>query len=263
MEYGVFFAHLKRNQARELLPLPVLYQRLALARDHGVKGVTMATDELTPEWLEAVRSLGLRVDTVYHVCRIIHGQPMDPAVPERVAATGAKMLMIVPGFCEEGDDPESYLPAAAPLLSDAVRRCEELGLSAGIENYGGRITPYSTAEGLKRYCDAVDGLKMIFDVGNFLYHNEEPLAAWDLLRPYAVQLHGKDLSRTPLPGVLPSLSPLGFPLYPTSIGFGAARPFYLRLREEGFDGILTLEYDGNPDLPRFLRESTTFLNHTH
>ncbi|WP_051459351.1 sugar phosphate isomerase/epimerase family protein [Paenibacillus zanthoxyli] len=106
----------------------------------------------------------------------------------------------IPGFASEGE----LKGAEQERLGQLERLLRQYRETAGaltllIENdqtsYGGR------AENLKAFFQAVercglDGVKMTFDTGNWLYSGEDPLKAAETFAPYVAYIHCKHVIRS-------------------------------------------------------------------
>jgi len=128
----------------------------------------------------------------------------------------------LPGYSE--DD-------ALAWVVDAIREClplaEERGVVLALENHWGlTATPGQVIKILK----AVDSpwLRLTLDCGNFL---EEPYAKLEQLAPYAIQVHAKTYYG-------------GGVWYSLDLDYARIASI---LRAAGFQGYVTLEYEGKED----------------
>lgn len=262
MGYGVFLGHLKSEAKRRNRPLSeILEQAKALDVDH----VTLDAASLAQD-LPVLRENGVKINLVYCVCNLVQGKDLDQALraAEDTAKADGKVLMLVPGFFEEGQSYADALQKASPLLKRVVRECKSLGIHPTIEDYGGRFTPYSLIPHIQGFLEEVEGLEFVFDSGNVLYHRQNPLALWDATEDRIVAVHAKDLTLRPQEGCKPNLAPTRDLLWPTAFGEGdlPAAEIRRRIAEKKIppEGI-TLEHDGGgaPDTLEFLRRSVAFL----
>ena len=259
MEFGIFYDHIKKASRAFPDPLPSAERLCFGLRERGISGVTVNVDGFTDDDLAAVKKASLRIDTAYCVCRLVQGVPLETERIERAAAVGAGFFMLVPGFYEDGvNDFETALKNAVPLISEAKKICDSLGLVCCMENYGGRFTPYSRASELLMISDACGGLPLVFDTGNFLYFGLDPAREWELVRDRVVHVHGKDLLAAPGSGSHFSLSPTGRVLCPTSLGRGEARDFLAALFAADPPLSVTIEHDNIASLFAFTDDSLAF-----
>lgn len=265
MGYGVFLSHLlSEGKRRGCAPEQILAQAKAM----GVDRVT-ESDEKLPQYLPLLQEAGFRPNIVYCVSRLVHGEDLEKNLraAELTAKAGGTILMMVPGFYQNGLTDEEALRNGAPLLKEVVRACQSLGIHAAIEDYGGEFTPYSTVKQVVRMLDAAEGLEFVYDSGNILYHREDPLALWDATADRIVGIHAKDLAPAPLPNTKAYPTPAGDWICPTAFGAGMlpAAEICHRIGQKGIrPEDITLEHDGNgaPDTLDFLRRSLAFFEET-
>lgn len=263
MGYGIFYEHLAGEAHRRGCSV---VEMLNAAAAMGVDKVTLSDGNL-PKALPHLEQTECKVNTVYCVCGLIHGEDIEKLrnAAQGAAQAGAQVLMAVPGFYREGQIFAQALQAAVPLLREAVRFCGDLGLDCAIENFGSYKTPYSLVPQIKEMLLSVEGLKFVYDTGNSLYHRQDPLLLWEETADRLAGIHIKDLSLTPIPGGKPLISPLGEALYPTAFGGGDLPSAALRERMKAANlpkERITFEHDGNgdPDTLQFLRNSLEFFH---
>ena len=262
MGYGTFLSHLQKEAQRRNQPFSAI---AAEAKALGIDRVTEDADTL-PDALPLLEETGLKVNIVYCISRLVQGEELNKNLKaaELTARAGGSILMMVPGFYENGLTDEEALRNATGPMREIVRTCEGLGIHAAIEDYGGLYTPYSTVKQVVRMLDAVEGLQFVYDSGNILYHKEDPLALWDATQDRIVGIHAKDLSCVPEEGGKTVLTPAGEILCPTAFGKGLLPGEELRRRIRAKNILaerITFEHDGNgaPDSLAFLRRSVAFL----
>jgi sugar phosphate isomerase/epimerase len=134
-------------------------------------------------------------------------------------------------------------------LGEGARYAETKGVQLCLENHG---TLAGKGEQVKTILDRVGspGLKANPDTGNFLLVNDDPVKAVEVVAPYAGSVHFKDF-RAAKPGetenVYEGLN--GARVVGTAIGEGDVDlPAVVKvLRDAGYDGFLTIEYEGVED----------------
>ena len=261
MGYGIFLGHLSSEAKRRGADLSVL---LSAAKESGVDRVTESSDHL-PELLPRITEAGLGVNIVYCVSRLVQGEDLERNLraAELTARAGGKILMMVPGFYENGLTDTDALKNSVPLMKQIAGACRDLGIYAAIEDYGGRFTPYSTVPQILNFLEAVPELKFVFDSGNLLYHRQDPLELWDAVEDRIVGIHAKDLSFASPHEEGCVLSPSGDWLRPSAFGAGAlpGEELCRRISRLGIPPeLITFEHDGGgaPDTLEFLRRSVAF-----
>lgn len=158
------------------------------------------------------------------------------------------------GFPPEHPAPRSFA-MALPRLSEGYRAVTEyaagLGVRTSVENHGYFCQDSDRVEAL---INAVGhpNFGALIDIGNFMCVDEDPLHAVSRLAPLAVHVHAKDFfvrkgARSPGIGWFPSRG--GHWLRGTIVGHGQVpvRPCLQVLKRAGYDGWLSLEFEGIED----------------
>ena len=262
MGYGVFFGHLKKEAERRCCPLSEI---MAQAKALDVDRITLDAASL-PRDLPAITENGMKVNIVYCICNLVQGKELDLALQaaEETAKAEGTVLMLVPGFFEEGQSFSDAKKKALPLLKRVVKECNALNIHPTIEDFGGRLTPYSLIPHISALLEETEGLEFVYDSGNILYHRQDPLDLWDKTADRIVAIHAKDLTLTPQPGLQPSLSPARDLLWPVAFGEGdlPGAEIRRRIQTAGIPPeLITFEQDaaGAPDTLEFLRRSVAFM----
>ncbi|MBR4439715.1 MAG: sugar phosphate isomerase/epimerase [Clostridia bacterium] len=148
---------------------------------------------------------------------------------------------------------EQTYDAAVPYMAEGIRRVTEYAASVGIktltENHGffsqdaGRVEKLIKAVGHPNFGALVD-------IGNFMCVDADPVESVRVLAPYARHVHCKDFlfksAAEADPGEGWFATRGGNKLRGCVLGFGAAKAAQsLRvLRESGYDGYYSIEYEG-------------------
>ena len=140
-----------------------------------------------------------------------------------------------------------------PTIADAARRVTQYGESLGIrtcsENHGFIA---QDSDRVERLFNAVahDNFGLLVDIGNFVCVDENPAAAVSRVAPYAIHVHLKDMLVRPAPtGSCKAMTRGGNYFCGTVVGEGdvpVAQCLRI-LKRAGYDGWLTLEYEGAED----------------
>ncbi|MEI4472250.1 sugar phosphate isomerase/epimerase family protein [Frigidibacter sp. MR17.24] len=150
---------------------------------------------------------------------------------------------------------QAQVEALFPRITEACREIAEhaaaSGVVASIENHGFLM---NASERCRRLVHAVDSpnFRMTLDVGNFLCVDEDPLIATQACLGIASFLHVKDFlvrRHYPGPGWLQTLG--GRHIVGTVFGFGDvdARAIVAAILRSGYDGFVSLEFEGNEPVP--------------
>ncbi|MBW7863543.1 MAG: sugar phosphate isomerase/epimerase [Candidatus Hydrogenedentes bacterium] len=156
------------------------------------------------------------------------------------------------GFSEAYAGPRSFA-AALPRIAKGCRAVTEyaalLGIRTMVENHGYFC---QDSERVERLICAVNhaNFGLLMDLGNFMCVDEDPAAAAGLLAPYTFHAHAKDFhwksGDTPDPGEGWFPTRAGNRLRGAIVGHGEVplRRCLRLLKKDGFDGVLSLEFEG-------------------
>jgi sugar phosphate isomerase/epimerase len=147
---------------------------------------------------------------------------------------------------------EQSFDAAVAHVVPAIREVADYaagkGIRTSLENHGFYM---QASERVERLINAVDheNFRLTLDMGNFLCVNEGPVQAVARLAKYAVMAHVKDFHVRPKHTMPPSgwfETPTDIALRGAIVGHGTIDiPAQLRLLQEaGYDGYLSLEFEG-------------------
>ncbi|MDR1734087.1 MAG: sugar phosphate isomerase/epimerase [Oscillospiraceae bacterium] len=178
---------------------------------------------------------------------------------------GAKALRhdVTTGFPKEKRAYLSYdqaIEIAAPAIRKVTEYAASKGISTSTENHG-RFS--QDAERVASLIGAVGhpNFGALVDIGNFVCADEDPLHAVGILAPMAKHVHAKDFhvksgnAASPGEGFFRSRG--GNYLMGCNVGHGDV-PVYQCLgilKREGYDGYISVEYEGNEDTFRGVRIS--------
>ena len=175
------------------------------------------------------------------------------------AVYGARTMRhdITRGFGERstGLDVEPTFENAVQWIVPAIREVADYaktkGIKTSLENHGFFM---QAAERVERLLQAVnhENFGLTLDMGNFLCVNDDPVRAVDRLAKYAIMAHAKDFHIRPKDRMPPTgwfATPTDIALRGAIVGHGAIDvPAQLKLlRNAGYDGWLSLEFEGMED----------------
>ena len=146
---------------------------------------------------------------------------------------------------------ELALPELAQNIREITDYAEKLGIKTMVENHGyicqdsARVEQIVTAVNHKNF-------GLLVDMGNFMCVDEVPYLAVSRVAPYAFHVHAKDFSKYPYhkKPLAPSISSRGCSnLVATVCGMGDVdvENCLAILKRAGYDGCVTLEYEGAID----------------
>ncbi|MCM1524424.1 MAG: sugar phosphate isomerase/epimerase [Ruminococcus sp.] len=185
---------------------------------------------------------------------------------ETAAFFGADRVLCIPGFIGEGDSRERALYRITEQLNRMCAAAREYGITVTVEDYDDMRSPCSTAEGLEYLVKNVDGLKITFDTGNFIYSLESAEEAYRRLGGSVAHVHLKDRSWSDISengdksGSKACIDGrLMFPC-PVGSGFIGVEKLIFKLLDGGYGGSFSIEHFGAPDQLGFMERSAEVVN---
>jgi sugar phosphate isomerase/epimerase len=178
----------------------------------------------------------------------------------RAAGLGAGQVMVVPGQLKPAFTPTEARKLVVEGLRGCLDEAARLGLGLSLENLGYQAALCGRADHLEEICAAVGPpLGVTFDAGNFLFADEDPVAALRRLAPRVVHVHLKDWRPVaPRPGAARPVRDLeGAPLGAGIVDLPAVVG---ELRRLGYGGLLSVEYEGPGDPREAVREGVAYLS---
>jgi sugar phosphate isomerase/epimerase len=223
-------------------------------------GVTGFDGEYTDPKLEQLAAAGLKPAMIYGVMSF-----RDPAKDEieqakylaRAVKLGAKYMMIVPDMMEGiKDDPSDPVYEREFLKTlDGLKRltakCKAAGICPMVEDFGYRVNPGSHFCNLKRYFAEIPDLYFALDTGNVMYSDRgnDILELFEYFHDKIRHVHVKD-------------HPKGGPQDYALPGEGVVpnEKMLKQLFAEGYDGWVTLELFGAPDMMDAVTKTCALIN---
>ncbi len=155
---------------------------------------------------------------------------------------------------------EKYLPVVVEACGILADYAAQFGITTSIENHG---YLFQGSERVQRIILAVgrDNFRTTMDVGNFLCADEDPEIAVMTNLPFASMIHFKDFYvRKSVPaadGYFPSRNGRWLRGSVTGEGDVDLASVVARIKESGYDGFISIEYEGAEDpltaVPRCIR----------
>jgi len=182
-------------------------------------------------------------------------QPAIDSVKEAMDASvelGCKTMLVTTGGCKPEIDQAEARKLIAGGLQKVLPDAKAAGLTITIEDVGSPAAPYGTMSDMLEMCELVGpDLKLTYDNGNFLTRGEDPNAALDTVWGKVAHTHCKDWRRLPADGDQGFVGGDGYRYIGEVCGEGDMDyPANIAaLREKGYTGYLSFEYEG-PDDPR-------------
>jgi len=184
---------------------------------------------------------------------------------DEAAGLGSKAVLIVPGSWKDHVPRDLAKESVFWGLAKAARYAADLGVTPTIEDHSlAAVTGATSTELLEACAAAGDCLKITFDTGNFLSGGEDPLEAWDRLASRVAHVHVKDWE--PVPAGATSLprqrsARSGAVYVGATLGRGVVPNAAIleRMKQSGYDGFLSVEYEGNDDPRTEVRAGVEYL----
>ena len=261
MKIGTFYHHIREAAAERGESLE---QTFEYVRGLGYEAAEVDADD--HEGAEFLGKHGIAVSSVYRNYSW-HDSIDEKAMEEHIRLAKelrSEKIMAIPGFFSDGDS-ENARQDKLKRMSEGMGRLYELasqnGLILTIEDYDNWLSPIATIDGMKYFLDAVPGLKVAFDTGNFEYSGEDVLTAEKTFADKIVHVHLKDrlYSHTGIGD--PCKCSDGRLLWPCAVGEGdiPMAELFNRLKPNGYNGYVMAEFFGAASYSDTLRKSMEFL----
>jgi sugar phosphate isomerase/epimerase len=185
---------------------------------------------------------------------------------ERAAEYQAPCVLVVPGESREGiadSDARQWFAEGLIACIDPARR---LGVTLTVPNLGYQATLFGASDHVLACCaSAGPELGITYDVGNYLMAGEDTLDALDRVAPRVRHVHLKDWQVAPPTG--DCLERGGYPgldgrcYHGVALGDGVVNlPGAIdRLKQLGYRGALSVEYEGTADPHEATRRGVAYL----
>lgn len=150
------------------------------------------------------------------------------------------------------------LPTIAKNAQIVTGYAKERGIKTCVENHGFIA---QDSDRMERLYNAVndENFGLLVDMGNFLCVDEDPTLAVSRVSPYAVHVHVKDFMRTDNGGILTRACNhiVGCTAGDGVVPVGKCLAI---LKRAGYDGVVSLEYEGSEDAVSSIAKGKAFLD---
>lgn len=237
---------------------------LAESKRLGFKAVELlASWTSTPEQMKQTKKLaadsGLKICSYgVHNNFAVTGADLDAQVAavktgiENAVSLGAPLVRVFGGNAQEGLAVDKALDMIVDGFRKVMKDAEDANVTLALENHG-RLS--CTSQHVMKIIKGVGSprMKATMDIGNFMIADEDPVSAARNLAKETAHVHVKDhrwegVTADP-PQVYVSIA--GKKLWPEVVGKGKidfANIFKI-LKDAGYKGYLSLEYEGNEPEP--------------
>ncbi|NLM78337.1 MAG: sugar phosphate isomerase/epimerase [Ruminococcaceae bacterium] len=175
---------------------------------------------------------------------------------------GSPMIMIVAASVASVAGTADKARAAARIaqgLRQIVAYARDKGIIVTIEDFPRTELPLSSIQEMKFLMEAVPGLKLTFDNGNFLPGGDDNLEAYQALWPYVANVHIKDWAYAPEGEG--HLCANGRRIRGGLHGQGILDhvKLFKAMKEKKYDGYLAFEYEGSMNHAEATRIGVSYL----
>ncbi len=246
-----------RALAAGALDLDSMLRECARLRLDGVELVRAHAAGVSTADLKArVEDLGLAVPVLLEPAAIVDAdaakraaavQGLRPAL-DLAVALGTRQIMVLPSGDAAGAPDEEIRRRIGEAMAGACALARGSGVGMMVENHGGAARLRGRVSHMLEFCAAAPEMGLCFDDGNFFLAGDDQNAAFDQLGSRVVHMHLKDWRpANPDEGGVQALD--GRRYIGAVIGEGVVhpRPAINRLAARGYDGYLSVEYEGPED----------------
>ena len=265
MKLSVFYDHILQAESQSGKTLEELLSGVKAA---GIDAVEIRLEYLLEheETLELLKRNGLGLSCIYEFydmdCRN-EAKKIHKHI-ETASRVHAGRILVVPGFLSKEEAEEirelsrSYerledyfnnntkVQLMAKGLQDCVRIGQEAGITVTVEDFDDIKSPLSCMNGILWFLENVQGLRYTFDMGNFIFHGEDVLEAWELLKDKVSHVHCKDRGEN-------------FSSVAAGDGGIPIAPLIEKLKAAGYDDYLALEHFDARQQENCIKKSAEFL----
>jgi len=158
---------------------------------------------------------------------------------KRAASIGSPIVLVVPGGLREGIDRPLAIARAAEGIRAVIPTAAELGVALTVEQMGSPQALCARGEHMRTVVEAVDSphFGLTYDPGNFYLTGEDCVKPLPDLLPWVRHVHFKDIR----------LKADGWISVPLGTGEVPLDAVYRVLAEGGYDGYVSVEYEGDED----------------
>ena len=265
MKLSVFYDHILQAESQSGKTLEELLSGVKAA---GIEAVEIRMEYLLEheETLELLKRAGLGLSCIYEFYDMDSKDEIEKIHKHIKTASRvhAGKILIVPGFLSKEEAEElwelsrSYeklddyfnhntkVQLMAKGLCDCVRIGQEAGITVTVEDFDDIKSPLSCMNGILWFMENVPGLRYALDMGNFIYHGEDVLEAWELLKDKVSHVHCKDRGEN---------------FSSVAAGEGSIPIALLveKLKAAGYDDYLAIEHFDAPQQESCMKKSAEFL----
>lgn len=265
MKLSVFYDHILQAESQSGKTLEELLSGVKAA---GIDAVEIRLEYLLEheETLELLKRTGLGLSCIYEFYDMDSMDEFEKIHKhiETASRVHVGRILVVPGFLskEEAEEMQalsrnyekladyfnynSKVQSMAKGLRDCVRIGKEAGITVTVEDFDDIKSPLSCMNGILWFLENISGLRYTLDMGNFIYHGEDVLEAWELLKDKVSHVHCKDRGE-------------GFSSVAAGTGSIPIALLVEKLKAAGYDEYLAIEHFDAPQQENCIKKSAEFL----
>lgn len=224
-------------------------------------------DRSAREFAEICQRRDLRVSCLNGGCDLANAdddefaQGLDQAryYIELAMTLNCPVVMLIPGLATDQADKPRATERIAEGLCAVVEGAAQQGILVTLEDFPNPLAPYCTIAEMQFLLEAVPGLHLTFDNGNWMIGGDDPLQALKALGSYIVNVHLKDWE--PDPDNERLQLPDGQYIRGGLHGKGLIdhKPILTELKRQGYGGYLAFEYEGPLNHTLATRQGLSYL----
>lgn len=236
----------------------------AIAEENGIRYLDLKDTEVALYGEERLKSAMKKCGVS---CGCVITEPPFYSEPEKVtealraafelaARMGADTLMVVPGITEEDRfacqklSRVEMLNMAVKHYATAVALGGQYRIQVGFENTPADYKPLASPKDCRALLDRVPGLGLIFDTGNFRVDDpgSDEMAAYESLKDRMIRVHVKDVVLGHFESGETCVDGQKIRAVTTGSGIIPVETLLTRLRNDGYTGVLAVEYAAKPGI---------------
>lgn len=261
MKLAVFYDHVLRAAEQRGLTAE---QALQMVHDMGYTMLEVDLDHFDddPALAEKLRTAGFGIA---NICCFLHFEKdaqheRQQKLIDTALRAGAARIMPIPGLFTGENDAEE-LQKMTKAMADLVLMAQQAGLDITIEDYDNARSPIYGSNGMLHFLQDQKVLGVAFDTGNFRFAGEDVLEAFDKLKDRIRHVHVKDRALENIAGESNKEALDGTKLYPCAVGSGVLplTEVFAKLREIGYDRVLTVEHFDGADQMQLMAQSALYM----
>lgn len=261
MKLGFMIYSLGRALADKTLTVPAAF---ALIKQCGAEGVDITAGHVAGYTMEQVRKMlddaGLCTSCNIGGASLTMNDPAERAksidairrVIDDAVTLGTETVLVTTGGCAPDQDKAEGLENVATGLAEVIAHAKQAGVTLSIEDFGSPVAPYQTSDECLECCRLAGGELMItYDSGNMVMGDEDPVEFLRAVEHKMVHAHAKDWEALPADADFGLTSRAGRKYTGCTVGTGVLDyPAIIgRLKEIGYEGFLSFEYEGRTGDP--------------